>query len=175
MKPSVTNLIDMLDKPALLRWANKLGLEGTKIDDYKSKAKESGSSTHDAIEQYLKFKIPPDDELLFDRIQKFFSDKEVLEIEKTIETEYFVGRFDVKLKWKDIVFICDFKTNGKIYFETKLQLAAYKMADECDHVAVIHTPDLLIRPVDFNQDWYEEFLMNLSNLYQLRHKIENSK
>lgn len=175
MKPSVTNLIDMLDKPALLRWANKLGLDGIKIDDYKSKAKDNGSNTHDAIEQYLKFKILPDDELLCDRIKKFFNDKEVLEIEKTIETDHFVGRFDIKLKWKDIIFICDFKANSRVYFETKLQLAAYKMADYCDHVAVIHTPDFLIRPVDINQDWYEEFLINLSKLYVLKHKIENSK
>lgn len=175
MKPSVTNLIDMLDKPALMRWANKIGLEGVKLDDYKSKSKENGSQTHEAIENYLKFNLLPDDELLSDRIQKFFSDKEILEIEKTIETEYFIGRFDIKLKWRDIVFICDFKANGKVYFETKLQLAAYRMAETCDHLAVIHVPEFLIRPVDVNASLYEDFLVHLSKLYILKNKIENSK
>lgn len=175
MKPSVTNLIDMLDKPALMRWANKIGLEGIKLDDYKSKSKESGSSVHDAIENYLKFNLLPDDELLCDRIQKFFGDKEVLEIEKTIETEYFIGRFDIKLKWKNIVFIGDFKSNSKVYFETKLQLAAYRMAEPCDHLAVIHVPDFLIRPVDVNRDLYEPFIKTLSELYVLKNKIENSR
>lgn len=175
MKPSVTNLIDMLDKPALMRWANKIGLEGIKLDEYKSKSKENGTTVHEAIENYLKFKLLPDDELLSDRIQKFFSDKEILEVEKTIETEHFIGRFDIKLKWRDIIFICDFKSNGKVYFETKLQLAAYRMAEPCDHLAVIHIPDFLIRPVDVDKALYEPFLKNLSELFVLKNRIENSK
>ena len=175
MKPSVTNLIDMLDKPALMRWANKIGLEGIKLDEYKSKSKDNGSQTHEAIENYLKFNILPDDELLSNRLQNFFRDKEVLEIEKTIETPYFIGRFDIKLKWKDIVFICDFKSNGKVYFETKLQLAAYRMAESCDHLAVVHVPEFLIRPVDVNAELYEPFLKNLSELYILKNRIENSR
>ena len=165
----------MLDKPALMRWANKIGLEGVKLDDYKSKSKEKGTDTHEAIENYLKFNLLPDDELLSNRMQNFFRDKEILEVEKTIETEHFIGRFDIKLKWKDIVFICDFKANGKVYFETKLQLAAYRMAEPCDHLAVIHTPDFLIRPVDVDRTNYEEFLINLSRLFILKNRIENSK
>lgn len=174
MKPSVTNLIDMLDKPALVKWANKLGLDGIKVDDYKSKAKQDGSDIHQDIENYLKFNLLPDDDLLSDRIQKFFSDKEVLAVEKTVETEHFIGRFDIKLRWKDIVFICDWKSSSRVYFEGKLQLAAYKMAEPCDHVAVIHLPEFLIRPVDTN-DMHSDFLILLSELYELRHKIENSK
>jgi len=165
----------MLDKPALMRWANKIGLEGVKLDDYKSKSKEKGTDTHEAIENYLKFNLLPDDELLSNRMQNFFRDKEILEVEKTIETEHFIGRFDIKLKWKDIVFICDFKANGKVYFETKLQLAAYRMAEPCDHLAVIHTPDFLIRPVDVNAGLYEPFLIHLSKLYVLKNQIENGK
>lgn len=175
MKPSVTNLIDMLDKPALMRWANKIGLEGIKLDDYKSKSQENGIAVHEAIENYLKFNLLPDDELLSDKIQKFFSDKEIMEIEKTIETPHFIGRFDIKLKWRGIIFICDYKSNGKVYFETKLQLAAYRMAEECDHLAVIHVPDFLIRPVDVNAALYEDFLIQLSKLYILKNQIENSK
>lgn len=174
MKPSVTKLIDLLDKPALLRWANKLGLDGVKLDDYRSKEKEQGSNTHESIENYLKFKILPDDKVLSDRIELFFIDKEVLEIEKSIETEFFIGRFDVKLKWKDFVFICDFKNSDRVYLETKLQLSAYKMAESCDHVAVINTDTFMIRPVDTNEI-HIEFIKTLSKLYDLKYRLENSK
>ena len=174
MKPSVTNLVDLLDKPALVRWANKLGLAGTKIDDYKSTAKESGSDIHQDIENYLKFNLLPEDDGLSLKITSFFKDKEILEVEKTVETEYFIGRFDVKLKWKDIIFICDFKSSKGVYLETKLQLAAYKLAEHCDHVAVIHVPDFLIRPVDLNQN-HADFIITLSKLYELKQKIENGK
>lgn len=165
----------MLDKPALMRWANKIGLEGIKLDDYKSKSKQSGTEIHEVIESYLKFNLLPDDELLCDKLQKFFSDKEILEIEKTIETPYFVGRFDIKLRWRDLVFICDYKSSGKVYFETKLQLAAYRMAEQCDHLAVIHVPEFLIRPVDVSAELHEPFLKTLSELYVLKNKIENSR
>lgn len=174
MKPSVTNLLSLLDKPALLKWANKIGLEGIHIDDYRSKAKDSGTSIHEAVENYLKFKILPDDEALAGRIKNFFADKEILEVEKSIETEWFIGRYDVKLKWKDFVFICDLKSNSKVYLETKLQLSAYKMADECDHVAVIHLPDFLIQPVS-TTDYHEGMIIKLSELFQIKHKLENSK
>ena len=174
MKPSVTKLIDMLDKPALLKWANKIGLEGIKLDDYRSKSKDAGSTIHEQVEQYLKFGILTEDQNLNERIIKFFSDKEIIDIEKSIECQYFVGRFDVKLKWKGFVFICDFKSNSSVYFETKLQLAAYKMAEECDHVAVIHLPDFILRPVDLYPEHYK-FIINLSTLFELKYKLENIK
>lgn len=175
MKPSVTKLIEMLDKPALMKWANKIGLEGIRLDDYKSKSKESGLSIHEQVENFTKFGLVPDDEGLANKLTKFFSDKQILEIEGNIETEYFTGRFDIKLKWKDFVFICDYKSNSVVYFETKLQLSAYQMATKCDHVAVVHLPDFLLRPVDLNMDLYSHFLIHLSNLYTIKQQIENSK
>ena len=75
MKPSVTNLVDMLDKPALMRWANKIGLEGIKLDEYKSQKKDEGSNIHETIATYLNFNILPDDELLATRIVNFFRDR----------------------------------------------------------------------------------------------------
>jgi hypothetical protein len=175
MKPSVTKLIEQLDKPALLKWANKLGLQGVPIDDYKGKAREDGSNIHEAIENFLKFKILSDNEDLNQRMIKFFQDKEIIEVEGNIECEYYQGRFDVKLKWQGWTFICDFKSNSKIYFETKLQLAAYKLASQCDHVAVIHLPELLIRPVSLELELYNQFLIHLSGIFELRNKLDSYK
>ena len=52
----------------------------------------------------------------------------LLDFEQKIETEYFQGRYDIKLKWNDKIYIMDFKNNAKaVYFENKLQLIAYSM------------------------------------------------
>lgn len=174
MKPSVTKLIDLLDKPALVKWANKIGLEGIKLDDYRSKSKESGTSRHEQIEHYLKYKILPDDKTVSDQIEKFFSDKEVIAVEQSFECDEYVGRFDVKLKWKDFVFICDFKSNSGVYFETKLQLAAYKRVCECDHVAVIHLDSFILRPVDLYPEHYF-IIESLAKIYNYKSKLENFK
>jgi len=171
MKPSITKLLELLDKPALLKWANKIGLEGIRLDDYRSKAKESGLSLHEEIENWLKYKIPSADAEVQARIEKFFSDKEILAIEKNIETVFFTGRLDIKFKWKGFVFIADFKSSGKVYLETKIQLAGYKMAEECDHVAVIHLPELLIRPIDLMPE-HGDMLIALSSVYNIKQKLE---
>lgn len=170
MKPSVTELLDMLNKPALMKWANKIGLEGTDLNAYRNKVKAHGTDMHNDIERYVKTKELPEDKALADKIVKFFADKEVIDVEQNIETEYFVGRYDIKLKWNDFIMICDFKRSSKVYFENRLQLAAYKMASPCDHVAVIHTKEFLVNPVTLTPD-YEEFLITLSKLYVLRQKI----
>lgn len=175
MKPSVTKLIDLLDKPALLKWANKIGLEGIRLDEYRSRKKESGSAMHAQVEEYAKSGILPDDKYLAVKIQNFFKDKEIISTEESIETDYFVGRFDVKLRWQDFIFICDYKSNSKVYFETKLQLAAYKMASQCDHVGVVHLPDMLIHPITLNMKLYEPFIKHLSGIYELKQLIESEK
>lgn len=173
MKPSVTKLIDMLDKPALLKWANKLGLEGVKIDDYRSQKKQGGTDYHLAIENYIKFQMPSGDDSFDANMQKFFSDKVVIDSEKSFETDYFVGRYDVKLMYRDFTFICDFKSNQKgVYFENKLQLAAYAMAEKNCHVAIVHLPSFLLHPVTIDQDLYSEFLVTLSKLYNLKSKLD---
>jgi len=174
MKPSVTKLIDMLDKPALLKWANKIGLQGIHLDDYRSKSKEDGSTIHEQVENYLKYGILTEDEQLNQKITKFFSDKHIIGIEQPIESDEFIGRYDVKLRWKDFVFVCDFKSSSGVYFETKLQLAAYKMSTECDHVAVINLPDFILRPVDLYPEHYD-FIKTLSKLWFLKQKLENFK
>lgn len=167
-------MIDQLDKPALLKWANKIGLQGINLDDYRAKAKEEGTDIHLAVENFLKFKLMSDNEDLNQRMIKFFSDKEILEVEGVIETDFYQGRFDLKLRWQGMVFICDLKSNSKVYFETKIQLAAYKLGShDCDHVAVIHLPELLIRPVSLDLQKYSQLLNNLSDIYDLRNQLEN--
>jgi hypothetical protein len=173
MKPSVTELIKLLDKPALLKWANKIGLEGIKLEDYSKKVMQQGTSIHKQIELYIKYKIPFENKFHQESFDMYFKDKEILSYESIIETEWFKGRLDLKILFKGKTYVCDFKLNQKfVYFENKLQLAAYRFAENADGVGIISIPDFTFLPViikDFTP--YEEILKSLSNIYTLKKQL----
>jgi hypothetical protein len=176
-KPSVTELLQILDKPALLWWANKQGLLGIDISKKKSEWLNAGSSIHNQIELFILHGTPFNEEEDQKKCVKFLEKYEVLEIEKKIETEYFKGRLDAKIKCKKTgkIYLVDFKRNcKKVYFEHKLQLAAYSMAENCDGLLIIGVPqfkefDLGIE--DFQP--YQEIIKSLSNIYTNKKLIEN--
>jgi hypothetical protein len=174
MKPSVTDLLKLLDKPALLSWANKKGLEGIDISKERSKWLNAGTSIHSQIENYIKNGDPFISEIDQSYFDCFIFDKEILGLECKIETEWFTGRYDIKVKWMDKVYIMDFKNKSKkIYFENKLQLIAYAMAEPCDCFAIVSVPSFTV--MNFNvkdRKPYEEILKNLSNIYKLKLEID---
>lgn len=174
MKPSVTKLISLLDKPALLNWANKIGLQGIKLDEYRDKVLKFGTSIHKQIEDYILYKKPfvnIEDQINFD---KFFIDKKILYIEKKIETENYIGRLDIKYLYNNKEYICDFKSNQKnIYLENKLQLCAYKKADNCDIIGIISVPDFKF--IECNIENYDLFYNIISDLCSLYKNIELTK
>lgn len=173
MKPSVSKLIGLLDKPSLLKWANKIGLEGINIDDYRKKSMSSGLSYHKQIENFLTKNIPFESEEIQQKCVNFFADKKIICVEKQIENEYFLGRLDIKIEYNGLTYICDFKSNQKnIYFENKLQLISYKMVEKSDKIAIISIPDFTFLPIEIiDYSPYEQILINLSNIYQLKESL----
>jgi len=177
-KPSITELIKLLDKPALLNWANKQGLEGIDISKEKKTWLSKGVSTHAEIAAFVKDGTPFTNEDTQKNFQKFICDKQVLGYEHDIETEYFVGRYDMKLKWDDEIVMVDFKKSDKgvmkkIYLEHKLQLVGYSMAEQCDKFAIVTTPDFSVIKFKIeNRTPYEEIIKSLSNIYTQKQKIE---
>lgn len=167
-KPAVTQLIDMLDKPALLRWANRQGLAGIDIAEERKRTKSLGSSMHEQIES-RQF-IDPEHARNFDR---FTRDKEIVGLEGKIETEWFVGRYDAKIRWRGLTYLVDYKRSMSVYFETKLQLVAYAMAEPCDRLAVVSTPEFALMESGItDRSKYEQILIALSKIYTLRKQIE---
>lgn len=173
MKPALTTLIKMLDKPALLSWANKIGLEGIRLNEYRKKVTGDGTSLHKQIEDYHFKNIPFKDPKHQENFDNYFKDKLILDLEEKIETDYFQGRLDLRINYKGKIYLCDFKSNHKrVYFENILQLAGYRMDSKCDGVGIISIPDFTFIPVkveDFTP--YEEILKNLSNIYKLKQTI----
>lgn len=173
-KPSVSKITGLLDKPALLHWANKIGLEGIRIDEYRKKSMLGGTKLHKQIQNYLLDNIPFDDIKVQQKFDDFFKDKKLISIEKSIETDHFKGRLDIKFEYNNQTYICDFKSNQKaIYLENKLQLIAYRMAEGCDKIAVIGIPEFNFMEIDIlDYTPYEKILINLSEICKLKEEIE---
>jgi hypothetical protein len=134
-KPTVSQLISLLDKPNLLKWANKIGLEGVKLEDYRKQSTGDGDNVHKQIENDLKHGIPFDNP----QFQAFRNRYTVEQIEPVIECEHYRGRADVVMKRDNLLYLFDFKNANSIYFEQKLQLVAYKRVLKVDKVGIVNT------------------------------------
>jgi ATP-dependent exoDNAse (exonuclease V) beta subunit len=112
-KPSVTQLLDLLAKPALIGWANKQGLAGIDIEISRKKTLEAGTSIHSQIENYCKGEGDFINDIDRTRFCYFKRDKKLLCVEKEIETEWFIGRYDVKFEHNGKHVIVDYKSGFK--------------------------------------------------------------
>jgi len=174
-KPSISKLLALLDKPALLYWANKIGLQGISLDDHRAKSKSDGNKLHNEIMHYCKEKTPFSDLEIQKRFENFLSKNgiEIISVEQSVENDYFQGRYDVKIKYRGKIYICDYKSSDKVYFENELQLMGYRMCEENCELAVIHIPDFKISLIDTSKsEEYETILMALSLIYECKYKIE---
>lgn len=173
MKPTVTQLLEILNKPALLKWANKIGLEGISLDEQREKAFSNGTNIHSEIENFILYKKPFSDDSMHKKFDKLFSKKEVVDIEQKIETEYFYGRYDIRFKNEDSeIVLADFKTSKGVWFETILQLVAYDMSVKADRLAVIKVPEFKIRYINLlDKEKYQEILKSLSKIYTVKNSI----
>jgi CRISPR/Cas system-associated exonuclease Cas4 (RecB family) len=171
-KPSVTELCDLLAKPALINWANKQGLAGIDIKAVRKESKAAGTSMHSQIEDGAF-----DDPLHAANFTRFASDKEILSAETKIETEWFTGRYDVLLNYRGEKWLCDYKKSRRhrIWFEHKLQLVAYGMAEPVDRFAIIATPDFAFIPLEITKEHrekIEQIIVCLAKIWTLRKEIE---
>lgn len=176
-KPSVTELVKLLDKPALLKWANKQGLAGIDISKKRQEWLSAGSSMHSQIEGYLKDGTPFISERDQEAFEVFLSGKKIISFESKIETEWFTGRYDIEIDWGGRIYLMDFKKDNKgirsVYFEDKLQLVAYSMAKPCDHFAIVSTPSFRVMKFTIdNKEPYIEILKALSIIHQQKTLID---
>ena len=176
-KPSVTQLIQLLDKPALLNWANKQGLKGIDINEKRKEWKSYGSSLHNQIYDFIingNKMIKESDQ---NNLNRFLKDIEIISVECKVENEYFTGVYDIMYKKNNKIYLADYKSNAKkIYFEHKLQIAAYSMCVEADSFALISIPDFTEMTFNLNdRDNYIEIIKSLSNIYKQKNIIYGNK
>jgi len=170
-KPSITELIELLNKPALLTWANNLGLQGISLYAHKQSLRKKGISIHQQIKNFEEHGTPFIEKEVQQKWQYFMQNKKMLAMEQSVESKWFTGRYDAKIYAKGKVYIGDFKSSNEIYFEHILQLVAYRMVEKVDGIAVISIPDFKFTPINI-----EDFSVweNTIKCLHYIHKTKNS-
>lgn len=169
---AVTKLIDLLDKPALVGWANKLGLKGLSLKEYYSQVTTEGNEKHYEIENYFKYGIEfKGCELLKEKLK----DYEVIGVEETIKNDFLIGRIDLVLKKDDFIYVCDFKRNKSIYLKTKLQLSTYKEMLKADKICFINSKTFDVEELKIDTLKYYTIVKRLYQineiLFELKERI----
>jgi len=164
--PSVTQILKVIDKPALRYWYGKQVYEATALNPELSEqealaypykvsesAKDRGTAVHDIVEAYKNIGDVVGQEGPFQEYAKAFQDFvneydiEVVENEKTVYSEKYryAGTLDLLVKIKGKLTIIDVKTGKDIYPEAHLQVSAYKQALSEDGIEVEDTAILLLQ------------------------------
>jgi hypothetical protein len=136
--PSVTQVINVLDKPGLYTWYGKLGNE--ECNRIKRESGEFGTHVHDLIEAYLTGKpggvlqmdkMPTQEEMAcFDGFRKWYDTFGLvpisLEPEEAVKSKLgFQGTWDFIGRYDNAIIVADWKTSNQLYDTVGLQLAAY--------------------------------------------------
>lgn len=165
---AVTKLIDLLDKPGLLYWSNRLGLNGINLKDYYIKTSTEGGNKHNDIEQYLKYGKKFNGSEKLDLVLKDFN---VVGVESQKDNGYLTGRIDLILEKKGLTYIVDFKRNKNIYLKTKLQLSCYKHMINADKVCYINYDDFNLIELDIDTKKYYEIIKRLYQIHLLLNEL----
>ncbi len=138
--PSVTTALAIIDKPALVGWANKMGLNGIDTNKYKNELADVGTLAHYFIMCRLSEELPDFSEnspKQVDAAMKCyakFTDWETRNPLKPILTEHemvseqyqYGGCIDLYCLSSGQLMLCDFKTGSGIFPEMIYQVAAYR-------------------------------------------------
>jgi hypothetical protein len=136
--PGVTTIVNTLAKPALIPWANKLGLQGIDVGKYVDDKAEIGTLGHTMVEDLLQGK--PTDFSDYTPNQKLAAENsvasflnwqknhkiEVIFVEKQLVSEEhkYGGTGDIYAKVDDVLELIEIKTGKGIWPEHYIQTAA---------------------------------------------------
>lgn len=137
--PGASTIANMLDKPALSPWANKLGLQGINSNDYAKEMAQIGTLAHAMIMADLKNEQTDASEYSLEQIFKaensylswleWRRDKKIdpvlIETPLTSEQYQFGGTPDFLGLIDGVMTLADYKTGG-IWREAYIQTVAYR-------------------------------------------------
>lgn len=152
--PSVTTVLKILAKPALVKWANIMGFKRKWVDDILEEKSEIGTRVHYIIEAYIKNRYlvwvdgkaidKPLIKLYLDQFLRWYNkhDVEMIFMEESMTCEFYGGTIDFYGVIDGKKTVLDFKTSKDIYSSMFLQLSAYvymieKHGLEVDQVAIL--------------------------------------
>ena len=138
--PGVTTVLGVLNKPALVVWANRLGLQGIDSSKYRDEMADIGTLAHQMIVDYFKgeetdtaeysksqIELAENCLLSFWEWEKGHKIEIIMAEAQLISTEYgYGGTIDCFCNLDGQPTLLDFKTGKAIYPEFFYQLAAYE-------------------------------------------------
>ena len=140
--PGVTTVLGILNKPALVPWANKLGLQGIEVGKFVDDKAAIGTLAHQMIADYLRGETTDTSEyskmqieqaenavLSFLEWEKSHKLQPILVEEPMVSERHgFGGTVDLIARLNDEPELCliDFKTSKGIFPEMFVQVAAYR-------------------------------------------------
>lgn len=146
--PGVTTILNVLNKPALVGWANRIGLEGVSVGAYVDSLASIGSCAHYLIECSLKGEEPATDDFTPNELRaahqsagrfaewieaKHFEFVES-ELQMVSSKHRFGGTLDILAIVDGRLNVIDIKTGKGIYPEMLVQASAYaELAKEVGH------------------------------------------
>lgn len=139
--PGVTTILGVLNKPALVPWANKLGLQGIEVGKYVDNLADAGTLAHNIVECHLKNEKPDYSDYSKNQIDlaenaalKYFAWEKENKVEMILseamlvsEVFMFGGTIDCYANLNGKKTLIDFKTCKALYGEHFTQTAAYKV------------------------------------------------
>ena len=137
--PGVTTVLSVLNKPALVKWANNLGLQGIDSSKYRDEMAEIGTLAHLMILNYFKgietdtsdysktqIDLAENCLLSFWEWEKQHKIDVIMAEGQLVSKMGFGGTIDLYCLLDETPTLVDFKTGKAIYPEMFYQLAAYK-------------------------------------------------
>lgn len=137
--PGVTTFLGVLNKPALIKWANNLGLQGIDSTKYVDSLADVGTLAHSMILAHLKkeeldtsdysqsqIDLASNSFLSYLEWEKHHKIEPILIETPLVSEEYrFGGTPDLLAKVDGVSTLIDFKTSKAIYPEHLIQVSAY--------------------------------------------------
>lgn len=178
--PSVTTILGVLGKPALLEWAWKMGCEGKDYKAVRDNAADIGTLAHAMIQAHLKGEKADTSEYSAQDIEKAENclmkywdwEKEnpivpvLVEASMVSESYQYGGTIDCLARLGDDLILIDHKTGKAIYSDMFIQLAAYQnLLQEAGHT--IKNARILRIGKDETEGFEQRVAVDLSKHWEL--------
>jgi len=194
--PGVTTILGVLNKPALVKWANNLGLIGIDSSKYVDEKAAIGTLAHQMIADYLRGKETDTSEyskvqidqaenatLSFFEWEKTHHVEPILIEEPMVSEQYkFGGTIDCLGKINGSLCLLDFKTSSGVFPEMMVQVVAYRQlltehghkVDQTTILRIGRTPDegfeeRLVNDVERRWQIFQHCL----EIYRLQKEVKN--
>lgn len=196
--PGVTTIIGLLNKPQLVVWSNKLGLDGIEVGKFVDDLAGVGTLAHDMVQSHFTGEKVDTSEYSekdvkraknaiksFDAWVKDLDIKPILnETEMVSEALKFGGKFDMYCTINGKKTLVDFKTSKAIYEEHFYQLAAYEMllkehGHEVEQAVIVrigreNSEGFETRTID-DLSKHKQVFGKLLDIYYLQKEIKNER